>query len=172
MLGPSRTRALTVIELIAVIAILGIIAALIIPLSKSAARAATKAGCLTNMRSLHTSLSAYMEEVGHWPQLPYENNFNDEQYENYWIRIMKPYTGTDKVWLCPALSRAGLADSSGRILKMHYVPTEFDATPISPKRWPTQPWLIEQANVHGGGALILFPDGSIKAMNDLLIKRK
>ena len=96
----------------------------------------------------------------------------DARTDAYWIDIMAPYGATPKVWLCPTLAVAGLKGPNKETLKMHYIPSQFDAKPDSPRRWPKQPWLIEMANAHGDGALISFPDGSIKSMNQVLSENK
>jgi prepilin-type processing-associated H-X9-DG protein len=38
---------------------------------------------------------------------------------------------------------------------------------MAPYKYP-QPWLIEIGNMHGHGANICFPDGSIRTMNDVI----
>lgn len=88
--------------------------------------------------------------------------------EDWWLKLMDPYVNTRKVWLCPILERGKVSAPSGDPLKMHYIPTQFDGTKMAPFRWPRQPWLIEMANAHGEGALILFPDGSVRSFKQVL----
>ena len=64
-------------------------------------------------------------------------------------------------WRCACLR------PDGRPL-LHYTPAMFDESPYTPYRWPNQPWLSEIGNMHGRGALMCFPDGSIRAMDDVV----
>lgn len=106
-----------------------------------------------------------------WPQVPDAASEDSKKFEDWWMAAMDPYLDTRKVWLCPVLQRGKLALPSGQPVNMHYMPTKFDANRISPFRWSTQPWMIEIANAHGDGGLILFPDGSIKSLGQVLNKK-
>jgi len=160
---------ITLIELLAAIALLGVLATLVVINFQPFLQKTSQIRCMSNMRALHPAFSAYIQDVGHWPQPPDYEMEMDQNYEDWWLTTMDPYVGgAREIWLCPVLKSARLADADGRLLKMHYIPTQFDANPISPTRWPTQPWLVEVANAHGNGALILFTDGSIKSLNSIL----
>ena len=130
--------------------------------------AAAKGRCMANMRSLHISFQSYVTDHNMWPQMPLQWLDNDASYDTFWINALKPYNDDERVWQCPVLARGGLKGVSGQPLKVHYIPTMFDANPRSMYRWPRQPWLIEMGDAHGAGAHILFPDGSIRAMKEIL----
>ena len=155
-------------EVIVAIAILAILAAIVIPNYTKIVRSISKAKCLANMRSLHGSFSSAIQDYGMWPQAPQDLDANTSEYEDFWLNTMKPYVVSQEVWLCPVLKAARITDSAGNPLRMHYIPTQFDANPISPRRWSKQPWLIEMGDAHGSGALVLFPDGSIKGMDEIV----
>ncbi|GAT33936.1 hypothetical protein TSACC_22357 [Terrimicrobium sacchariphilum] len=159
---------MTLIELVVAIGIFLILAVMIFKATPNLYGSFTKAQCISNMRSLHSAFAAYISEKNHWPPVPTDLSSNDTLYDNYWIGIMRPYTQSEKVWQCPVLAKGHLKNASGDELKVHYLPTEFDATPNGPYRWPRQPWLIEIASAHGQGPLILFPDGSVQALGQLL----
>lgn len=130
------------------------------------------ARCMQNMRSLHTSLNSYVQQVGHWPQIPEEvdpmDSGEDKAYEDWWIRELESFGVTPPVWQCPTIRRlVSRKDEDGRP-RMHYSPTMFDEHPLTPYRWATQPWLIEIGNMHGHGAYLIFPDGSIRTMYDII----
>lgn len=151
-----------------VVSILGILALLITQAFPRMFQAASKARCISNMRNVHIALSGYLDEKRVWPQIPEnEEDPYDPRVESYWIESLKPYTESEEVWLCPVLKAAQLKGPSGNVLRMHYVPTRFDANPASPRRWSTQPWLVEIADAHGDGALISFPDGRIQSMGEV-----
>jgi hypothetical protein len=61
-----------------------------------------------------------------------------------------------------------MGESMNEEQPLHYMPAMFDATPGIARRWSTQPWLVEIANAHGQGALVCFPDGSVKSFNQIL----
>lgn len=167
----KRSTAFTVVELVVVIGVLGILTSLLIYNSKGIMMSIARANCISNMRSLHVAFSGYVNDLGHWPQIPQQLTSGESDYENWWIDTMNPYTGTEKVWLCPVLKAGHLSSPGGKLLRMHYIPTQFDANRISPTRWPRQPWLIEMGNAHGDGALILFPDGAVQSLGQILGKK-
>jgi len=126
--------------------------------------------CVNNMKSLHVFLAAYIQEQGHWPQEPkefWEANDNNK-YEDWWIETLKPYGATEKIWQCPSIARQVTLKSKDGRPKMHYTPTMFDEKPYTPYKWPTQPWLVEIGNMHGRGAMMDFPDGSVRPMMDVM----
>lgn len=130
---------------------------------RSIAPKVVAAKCVSNMRNLHVSLNSYVTDIGYWPQIPESQDETEETYEAWWLKELEPFGGTPAVWQCPVLKSKQVTDSTGYVLKMHYVPADFDANPISPRRWPNMPWLLERGNNHGRGALVAFPDGSIRS---------
>jgi len=159
----------SLIEILVVIGILGVLGGLIVLTYPRIYQSASKAKCMSNMRVLHVGFANYVQENNIWPQLP-ENESDpfDPKVEDLWIKTMSPYVQNESAWQCPILKAARITGPSGNILRMHYVPTRFDANPISPRRWSTQPWLVEIADAHGDGALITFPDGSIHSMGEVI----
>ncbi len=162
-----RTDGFTLVEILVVLLILGVLTTLLVTSSSQIFQRIAQARCAGNLRSLHVSFGSYINDVGHWPQVPAELDDN-EKYDEWWIKTMEPYTASPKVWICPVIEAAGVEYSEGNLVQLHYVPTRFDLNPISPTRWPTQPWLIEIADAHGKGPLILFPDGSVKNMQTVV----
>lgn len=167
-----RSKAFTVLELIAVIVILLVLGALAIPTYQKVMGSIMKGRCIGNLKSLHTSFGACLADEGRWPQFHYSGDMLAQDYESWWINKLRPYGATDETWLCPVLKAFKLKGPDGNILRMHYVPTQFDANPLSPTRWPTQPWLVETANAHGTGPLILFTDGSVRGLDEVLQKNR
>lgn len=160
------------IELFVSIGILAILATIILIGWQRIVASSAKVKCMENMRSLHVSLNSYVQDKGHWPQVPPEIDVNsasdDSAYEDWWLEELKDFGGTPEVWQCPIIKRTvSSKDPKGRP-KIHYTPTPFDSKPMTPYRWSTQPWLVEIGNIHGNGALLIFPDGSIKTINDIL----
>lgn len=123
---------------------------------------------MSNMRSLHVSLSAYIQDHAQWPQEPEElwESPNEDASEDWWIETLTPYGGDESVWQCPTIARQIRAQSEDGRPRAHYAPTSFDEGTLTPYRWSTQPWLVEIGNIHGRGAHLLFPDGSIRVMSE------
>lgn len=166
----SSRRGITLIEIIVGIGIVTILIVAVIS-SVSHFRERTEGvRCAGNIKSLQVSLGTYVHDVGHWPQEPQELwAANDsDAYEDWWIAEMKPYGATEQVWRCPTIVRKVSKHKKDGRPKMHYTPTMFDEKPYTPYKWTTQPWLVEVGNMHGRGALVGFPDGSVKAMDDLV----
>lgn len=163
-----RTSGLTFVELIAVMAIITVLGALIVAAVSRLPGAGDRARCSTNLRNLHLALDSYTKENEHWPQQPDFSASQQEQYADWWITTLKPYGMTTGTWQCPALVRLGKIQAQGQTPRVHYSPTMFDAGPQTPYKWPGQPWVIEIANVHGRGALLIFPDGSVRDLEDVL----
>ena len=165
----SPSRGITLIEIIAVVAILGILATLVLLVNGGLPSRAEAPRCMANMRSLQVSLASYLQDMGHWPQEPVDQTGGSEAaYEDWWIKELAPFGGTPEVWQCPSIRRLVSSKSKDGRPKIHYTPTMFDEHPGTPYRWSTQPWLIEIGNMHGHGAHVCFPDGSIRSMDDIV----
>ena len=159
------------IELLAVIVIILILALLFGASYSKIGASVAKAKCISNLRALQAGFESYVSDKGMWPQLPVNTDVTTAQTEDMWFAIMDPYLDNSReVWLCPVLKALRLKGTDGSLLRMHYVPTRFDANRISPHRWPVQPWFIEVGNAHGTGPLIMFTDGSIKSLQDFFNK--
>lgn len=130
--------------------------------------AAYRIHCASNLKNLHAAFEGFLEDHKQWPGQPNFTADQDADYENWWMSIMDPYTQTRKIWKCPQLTAQKLKGLNGQLLQLHYSPTMFDAYPLSPHRWPKQPWIIEIANAHGHGPLILMPDGSVMSYDTLV----
>ena len=129
-------------------------------------RKAQEVRCIANMRSITVGLNGYLQDHGNvWPQGP--TPAAGAPWEIFWLSVLQPYGINDKTWQCPAVAARMKQDAS----KVHYTPTMFPATPGIANRWATQPWLIERGAGHGQGALICFPDGSIKSFDKVLAEQ-
>jgi type II secretory pathway pseudopilin PulG len=174
---PSRyNRGISLVEILVCVGILAILGTIAAKAWNRAVAASATAKCMENMRSLQVSLATYIQDKGHWPQVPPEidvsSSNNDSAYEDWWLEELKDYGGTPEVWQCPIIKRVTSSKHPDGRPKIHYTPTPFDAKPMTPYRWSTQPWLVEIGNMHGRGALLIFPDGSIRTINDIAPKAK
>lgn len=171
--GLCRTdRAFTLIELMISIGIIAVLATMILVGWPRIIAKSEAAHCMGNLRSLQVSLNSYVQDIGHWPQVPPEIDVsasaNDAPYEDWWLEELKDFGGTEEVWQCPTIKRMVMSKNPDGRPKISYTPTPFDEQAFTPYRWAKQPWLIEIGNMHGHGAFICFPDGSIKTMGDII----
>lgn len=144
-------------------AVIAILVVLAVPNFGSFVRKAQEVRCMANMRNITVGLRGYLEDHGNvWPQGPAPQA--GVAWGNFWLGVLQPYGITDKTWQCPGIVARAEPDTP----RVHYTPTLFPAVPGIADRWPTHPWLIERGEGHGHGALICFPDGSIKSFDKVL----
>lgn len=97
--GKPRCSAFTLIEFLVVIAILGIVAALLLPVIANARKQAKKVGCISNLRQIDTATRLYAEDHDDktFPGLPASDRYVPE-----WSEAMKRYTRSSDILFCPA----------------------------------------------------------------------
>ena|SRR5579862_3276093 len=155
-------KGFTLLELLTVITIILILAAMLMPAVGIWKTHAEKIRCMGNLRSLHTATNSFVQEVGTWPQID-PGLFKSHKYDAAWIDALRPYGLTNVNWICPTIQRElGNPDyTSTNGTRADYAATPFPNRQ-APYRWPTQPWFIEKGDVHGSGNLMIFYDGSIE----------
>lgn len=166
----NSDKGISLIELLIGIVVVLILAALVISAVPFIRDRAEAVKCGNNIRQLQVALAAAVQDKGHWPQEPqdiWESN-DQGRYEDWWIEELKPYGIIEKTWQCPTIFRKVTSRKKDGRPRIHYTPTMFDDKPGTPYKWPKQPWLIEIGNMHGNGALVGFPDGSTRPINDIL----
>lgn len=158
----------SILELLVAIGIVIALVGLTIPILETFRKRAKRVQCISHMRAIHSGLQAYHSDVGHWPQMDAgkEGDFSEEEFYGFWVEVTKPYGLSEDAWVCPA-DRAIERRRNEEKQKYYgsYVVTQFDDKPATPFRW-SQPWAIERGNMHGDGAHILLPDGSVQPANN------
>lgn len=160
--------AFTLLELLVTLGIVLLLAGLIYLNAGTLLASAQQVVCSSRMRSLHSALSLYMQDHKMvWPQGPEPRQ---PGWASFWIGTLKPYDISPNTWRCPVINK-WTQGSDDDELSLHYVPTMFDATPNVANQWTRMPWLIEIADAHGKGPLMLFPDGSVKPYAKVLAEQ-
>jgi type II secretory pathway pseudopilin PulG len=158
--------------MVVVAVVIAILAALLLPVLSGIRARAQRVQCISNLRSLYVATESYLQQNGTWPQIDEDDSETAEQDEaTAWIAALAPFGPTQKTWICPTIQELlhNPDLSKPENVRVDYVATPFDDKPTTPHQWPTQPWFIESADVHGHGNLIIFTDGSI---SDLKTVRK
>lgn len=111
-LNPRRARpgasAFTLIELLSVIAVIGILVAILIPVTGRVRAAGKAAKCAANLRTVHNGFNLYAaDNQGYYPAArfhPTQSNpargrrnrsFNNGAYGNHWEGELAPYVGVN-----------------------------------------------------------------------------
>lgn len=148
----KNRHAFTLIELLTVIAIIGILAAIIIPVTTRVRESAKQASCLTNMRQIGVANALYTAD--NKGQLNWQG---DNQLENKWGTHIQPYMVTntpsakDNYFTCPSRYKT---DSSGNVA----LGTDYSMN-------------AETCVSSGSGADIKYSGVNISKYGDLLSKK-
>lgn len=158
--------AFTLVEVLVAILIVAVLVVFAVPNFRPLLERAQAAICASQMRSIRVATDSYLNDHDQvWPQGPSPEEV--VPWAEFWLATLAPYGIKASTWHCPTIK--ALMNEQGKSSQpLHYVPTMFDATPGIARRWSTQPWLVEIANAHGQGALVCFPDGSVKSFNQIL----
>jgi prepilin-type N-terminal cleavage/methylation domain-containing protein/prepilin-type processing-associated H-X9-DG protein len=98
--APSCSRsAFTLIELLTVIAIIGILAAILIPVVGTVREAARASSCTSNLRQIGTAMQVYAMENGVLPAARNEDQYGNLVY--YWQRTIWTHAGFTQESLRP-----------------------------------------------------------------------
>jgi prepilin-type N-terminal cleavage/methylation domain-containing protein len=165
-------RAFTLLELLIVIGIVAILAALMVPAISAMRSRAQRVQCTSNLRNLYIAANLYVQQNGSWPQIeaPGGGDSTQQDYAKAWITALAPFGLTQKSWICPTIQNLLRNPDyfQPENVRTDYYAMPFDDKPTTPYEWPRQPWFIETADVHGNGNLIIFTDGSISDLKTVI----
>jgi len=110
-------RAFTLIELLSVIAVVGILIALLLPAISAARESSRRTNCASHLRQIALAALMYVDAHGQrFPAqaadgLPVRAVGGDGR--NYYDRLA-PFAGDDSIWLCPSTD-----EGPGRLMSYH-----------------------------------------------------
>ena len=161
----------TLLELMTVFVVIAILVAMLLPAFDHLKSRAERAACMNNLKSLYVSADAYLQSQGHWPQIPANLIQGDsKEYARLWHEALQPYGLSPKNWICPSVQRTTKNPDylKPENLRVDYIATPFDDNPIIPRKYPTHPWFAERGDVHGDGNLVVFTNGQIKSLSEIV----
>ena len=98
-------RAFTLVELLVVVAIIGVLVALLLPAVQAARASARRTQCVNNMRQIGLAIHQFADtHRGQFPLLAYHNTAKSSrsEEEKSWIATIAPYLeNVDEIRLCP-----------------------------------------------------------------------
>ena len=112
------SRCFTLTELLVVVAIIAILAALLFPVFARAREKARQASCQSNIKQLMLSVIMYKQDYDErniydrmstsnpaTPTGPYASSYCGTLY--FWKDMLNPYVKNDQVWICPSDPNGG-----------------------------------------------------------------
>jgi prepilin-type N-terminal cleavage/methylation domain-containing protein/prepilin-type processing-associated H-X9-DG protein len=99
----SHSRAFTLVELLVVVAVISILAALLLPTLSRAKSSAHLVKCINNERQIGLALTLYVSDHGVYP---YQGLWRvNPPVRSFWAKLLQPYTNsewTNGVFRCPS----------------------------------------------------------------------
>ncbi len=98
-----KARAFTLIELMVVVAILGLLISILLPAMGQAREAANAAKCLANMRNMGLATMLYANDNDE--QLPtagLSHGGHNVDEQGSWLHLLEPYCGDQLLYRCPS----------------------------------------------------------------------
>jgi prepilin-type N-terminal cleavage/methylation domain-containing protein/prepilin-type processing-associated H-X9-DG protein len=170
------TRAFTLVELLATLVILAVLAALSFPAVGYALERSRNTRCLSNLRQIGLALNAYASD--HGQQLPDLVAGRRSLEENLPVMdtVLLPYAGNMEVFRCPG-DRQKLFEQTGSSYFWNYLPVlQEDGSknlllpslqfPLTGATEPSKiPLVVDKESFHRGGkqSNLLYADGSVRA---------
>ena len=173
----ARSAGVTLLELLTVMVIIAILAAMLLPAVAGMASRMERAKCTMNLKAVYLGAEFYLQDRKQWPQIDprLAGDHDSDEYARQWMDALVPYKVSKESWHCPTVQKLMVRGETGEKKpkeRIDYFPTTFDNKEITPHRWAEQPWFIERGAMHGEGNLMIFPDGSVKTLDEYMTKVK
>ena len=110
----------TLIELLVVIAIIAILAAMLLPVLRSAQEQGKSASCMSNAKQIALAVTAYADSEGFYPPGWNTSQIDDNHHDYQWLIIYGRYLASSKSLLCPSV-RGQANQVSGGVVRPEQV---------------------------------------------------
>ncbi len=164
----EQRHGFTLLELVTALVVVLILVVLALGSIDHFRTRAEKTACMSNLRSLYAAASSRVNDAG-WPQID-PADLHEPAYAKAWIDALAPYGLSAGNWVCPTMQRL-LADpdlTKAENIRVDYIAMPFDEHPTSPRQYPKHPWFVETGDVHGEGNFVLFADGTIAPLSEII----
>ena len=159
--GIPRSPGFTVLELLAVVVILGVLATLAVPMFETIRPRVERVVCMNNLKNLRVVFGDYA--INGWPQLPEGTALGSMEEQRWWLEKTKKELGlSERSWQCPTIRRMFSNEPERERPLIHYLPTPFSEEPNKANQWPKMPWFIEIGDAHGEGNLLIRQNGTLE----------
>jgi prepilin-type N-terminal cleavage/methylation domain-containing protein/prepilin-type processing-associated H-X9-DG protein len=165
----ARARGFSLVEIAAVVAILVVVAAMLLPVLGKARERAWRTACRSNLRQVYQAMLTYVKENdGYYPYLAVRPTV-DSTYPSL-AQTLEPQLGERKVLKCPS-DRLDFYKNEGSSYEWNAVLNGFNQDGwVEGVLGPTRtPMFYDYENFHQdlgpesyGGKNVLFCDGSIR----------
>jgi len=99
MRRPPLRRAFSLVELLVVLAVVGVLAAIVLPILASARAGVRRAVCVSNLRQLGLAFQLYTQDTnGFYPPV---RPFQERSFCSLWADRIFPYVRSEQVFVCP-----------------------------------------------------------------------
>ncbi|RYZ80435.1 MAG: DUF1559 domain-containing protein, partial [Proteobacteria bacterium] len=97
----TLSRGFTLIEILVVIAVVALLAAVLLPVFNRVKATGRRATCASNLRQIGMALSQYAQDTRFYPRID-PNAFNDGKRCSPWADKIFPYLKSERVFECPS----------------------------------------------------------------------
>ena len=154
-------RAFTLLETLAVVAILAVLMTLTFPAIEKIRPMAERVVCMNNLRNLRAAFGGYASEG--WPQIPTGIALGSMAEQRWWLEQTEKDLGLSKsTWQCLTIRRQFAKEPEKDRPLIHYLPTPFSKEPYRANKSPQMPWFIEIGDAHGQGNLLVRQNGTVE----------